>query len=140
MATVHVAVPLHHPLAAFTGWLREHFHHRAAAEAPVAAFVQALDIEALRLSLPLDDPDRHALENPAAEDAFAHLAADHPAEVTVAAMREADREELLLGIVDDWFRHAHPAPQHRWSPQEIALYEQLLGSVRGCFHPAGGAA
>lgn len=137
VATVHVAAP-HNPIAAFTTWLAEHFHHRKTAKG-VAEFVQALDIEALRLSLPLDDPNRHALEIPALEDAFAHLAADHPTEVAVAAMRDADREELLLAIVDDWFRHAHAGPQHRWSPQEVALYEQLLGSVRECFHPAGGA-
>lgn len=140
-ATAHIAAPHHNPLAALAGWLSSHLHRRPrpAAAVPVAEFVQALDVEALRLSLPLDDPDRHALENPAVEDAFAHLAIDHPYEVAVTSMRQTDREELLLAVCDEWFRHAHPAPEHRWSPQEIALYEQLLGSVHACFHAGGGA-
>jgi hypothetical protein len=34
--------------------------------------------------LPLDHPDRHTLEAPALEDAFAHLAAAHSDRVTPA--------------------------------------------------------
>ncbi|MFF4548641.1 hypothetical protein ACFY1J_31150 [Streptomyces sp. NPDC001406] len=133
MTATHIAAP-HHPLAALTTWLTEHFHHRRPAEAGTPD-----GCEVLRLAFPPGHPYRQDLEAPALKGAFAQLAADHPTEVAVAAMRDADREELLLGIVDDWFRHAHAAPQHRWSPQEITLYEQLLGSVRACFRPAGGA-
>jgi hypothetical protein len=35
------------------------------------------DFESLRLRLPLDDPDRHALDT-AADEAFAHLAPGYP--------------------------------------------------------------
>ncbi|NUR04354.1 MAG: hypothetical protein HOY79_49975 [Streptomyces sp.] len=131
MTTMPIAEPLHHPFAAFTAWLRG-FRRRSYGVPPA-------DVEALRLSLPLNDPDRHALEAPALEDAFAHLAADHPAQVAVASMRDADRQELLLAIVDDWFRHAHPAPTHRWPAPVRAEHELLLDAVRACFHSAGGA-
>jgi len=132
-ATQHIAVP-HHPLATLTAWLTGRLRRRPR---PTVLDVTALDIEALRLALPLDDPDRHALEDPAVEDAFAHLAVDHPAEVAATAMRAADHETLLLAVVDDWFRHAHPAPEHRWTPETVAAHEQLLGSVRACFRPGG---
>lgn len=130
----------HHPLAAFTTWLTRLLPgsgKKTAPEATVAAFVEAMDIEALRLSLPLDDPDRHDLENPAVEDAFAHLADACPAEAPTYRMRPADREALLLAACDAWFRHAHPAPQHRWSPDVRAEYELLLDSVRAHCHPGG---
>src|SRR3546814_3025105 len=61
-ATLHIGrrTTPHHPLTAFTGWLTGRLRRRPrpAAEAPAAEGVEALDIEALRLSLPLDDPDR----------------------------------------------------------------------------------
>ncbi|MGC9540217.1 hypothetical protein [Streptomyces sp. UG1] len=128
MATAHVAAT-HNPITEFTTWLAEHYRHR---QRPASVpDVQALDVEALRLSLPLDEPDRHLLEGPALEDAFTHLAIDHPKQVA------ADREQLLLALVDEAFRHVFPAPMHRWSPQERALYEQLLDSTRA--HPVGGS-
>lgn len=136
-ATLHISrrtTPHHTPLAALTGWLTGRLRRRPAASLPDVA---ALDIEVLRLSLPLTDPDRHALEDPAVEDAFAHLAIDHPTEVAVSCMRDADRQTLLLGIVDDWFRHAHQAPEHRWPPQVVAEHKQLLACVRACFHTGG---
>ena len=45
----------------------------------VAALVaqQRADLETLRLSLPLDDPDRHALDLDA-DRTFAQMACDHP--------------------------------------------------------------
>ena len=131
MTTMPIAAPRHHPIAALTAWLRG--LRRRSYGSP------AVDVEALRLSLPLNDPDRHTLEAPVLEDAFAHLAADHPVQVAVAAMRDVDRQELLLGIADDWFRHAHPAPTHRWSASVRAEHELLLGCVRACFHVEGGA-
>ncbi|MFD1656942.1 hypothetical protein ACFSL4_01505 [Streptomyces caeni] len=137
-ATLHIArrtTPHHNPLAAFTGWLTGRLRRRPLPAA--TPDVTALDLEALRLSLPLDDPDRHLLENPAVEDAFAHLAVDHPAEVTVSCMRAADREELLLAACDAWFHHVHPAPEHRWSPEVRAEHALLLASVRACFPPGG---
>jgi len=127
--------PHNTPLAAFTGWLTGRLRRRT----PAVPDVAALDIEALRLSLPLDDPDRHALENPAVEDAFAHLAIDHPAAVAVSCMRDVDRETLLLAVVDDWFHHAHSAPQHSWPPDVVAQHALLMSSVRACFHPGGEA-
>lgn len=131
-ATQHIAVP-HHPLTTLTAWLRSRLRRHPAAQAgPV-------DYEVLRQSFPPAHTYRHDLEAPDTEDVFAHLAIDHPDEVAVAAMRPADREQHLLAVCDEWFRHAHPAPQHRWSPQQAAEYEQLLGSVRACFHPGGAA-
>lgn len=125
-ATVHIArrTTPHNLLATLTSWATGRLRRR-----PSAPDTVALDIEALRLALPLDDPDRHALENPAVEGAFAHLAVDHPSEAAATAMRAADHETLLLAQRDVWFRHAHPAPEHRWSPQEIAAYNELMGSV-----------
>ena len=40
------------------------------------------DLSALHDSLPLNDPDRHNLEDPQLEDAFEHLASDHPDRIT----------------------------------------------------------
>lgn len=143
-ATLHIGrrTTPHHPLAAFTTWLTRLLPGSGKKTTGItpdtmAAFVEAMDIEALRLSLPLDDPDRHALENPAVEDAFAHLADACPVKAPAFSMRPADREELLLATCDAWFRHAHPAPEHRWSPDVRAEYELLLDSVRRCFHPGG---
>ncbi|MFJ9114430.1 hypothetical protein ACIRJO_02655 [Streptomyces sp. NPDC102394] len=91
-------------------------------------------------ALPLDDPDRHALDAPALEDAFAQLAADHPEAVTPVdgglTARDADREVLLLATCDAWFRDVH-GPEHRWNARTIANYNRLQADVRGCFHPAG---
>ncbi|WP_406168973.1 hypothetical protein [Streptomyces sp. NBC_00996] len=137
MATLHVArrtIP-HHPL---TG-LRERwntFQLRHFRRVQTAYFTQLHD------ALPLDDPDRHALEAPALEDAFACLAAAHPEAVTPAdggaLARDTDREQLLLAACDAWFRDAH-GPEHRWSPRTIAKYDRLMADVRGCFHPGGAA-
>jgi hypothetical protein len=101
---------------------------------------QAAFFARLHDTLPLDDPDRHALDAPALEEAFARLAATHPEAVTPAdggtAAREADREQLLLATCDAWFRDAH-GPQHYWDPRTIAAYDQLMAGVRSCFHPGG---
>lgn len=135
MTTMPIAAPLHHPLATLTAWLRGCIRWRPAKGPTV------VDFEAMRQHYPANHEQdyRHALEAPALEDAFAHLAIDHPAQVAVASMRDVDRQELLLAVVDDWFRHAHPAPTHRWPASVRAEHELLLGSVRACFRPAGGA-
>lgn len=134
-ATAHIArrTTAHHPLAV----LRERwdaFLLRHSGRAQAAYFTRLHD------ALPLDDPDRHALEPVALEAAFAQLAADHPEAVTPAdgglAAREADREELLLAVCDAWFRDVH-GPEHRWDPRTISTYEKLLADVRACFHPGG---
>ncbi|MFF9097615.1 hypothetical protein ACF1AX_31395 [Streptomyces sp. NPDC014802] len=135
-ATVHIArrTTAHHPLAA----LRERwdaFLLRHSARAQAAYF------ERLHDSLPLDDPDRHALEPAALEAAFAQLAADHPETVTPAdggpTARDRDREQQLLAVCDAWFREAHPGPEHRWHPMTVASYQRLMDDVRACFHPGG---
>jgi hypothetical protein len=104
--------------------------------------VQTAYFQGLHDVLPLDDPDRHALDAPALEDAFAQLAADHADRVTPAdggaQARDADREVLLLATCDAWYRDIH-GPEHRWSPRTTANYERLQASVRGCFHPGGEA-
>jgi hypothetical protein len=41
-----------------------------------------VDLTALHDALPLSDPDRHDLENPALEAAFRHQAADHADAIT----------------------------------------------------------
>lgn len=96
--------------------------------------------ERLHDSLPLDDPDRYALEAPALERALQQLAVDHPDAVTPAdggaLARDTDREQLLLATCDAWFRDVH-GPEHRWSPRTITAYDQLLADVRSCFHPGG---
>lgn len=133
MATLHIArrTTPHHPLAALRAWwdaltLR---HSRRA---------QAAYFERLHDTLPLDDPDRHALDSPALENAFALLAISHPDEVAATTMRAADHEQLLLAARDEWFRHAHPAPEHRWGPEERAAYHALMATVHRS-HPSGGA-
>lgn len=94
-------------------------------------------------SLPLLDPDRHALDSPALEGAFARLAAEHPDAVVRADVvplpRDRDREQLLVATCDRWFREAHPGPEYRWSPNTIASYQRLLADVRECFHQDGTA-
>lgn len=93
-------------------------------------------------ALPLTDPDRHSLDAPALEDAFARLAAEHADRVTPAdggaQARDNDREVLLLATCDAWYRDIH-GPEHRWSPRTIANYERLQAGIRGCFHPGGDA-
>ncbi|MFJ1653450.1 hypothetical protein ACIOC2_19085 [Streptomyces sp. NPDC088337] len=110
------------------------FRLRHSKHAQTALFEQLHD------RLPLTAPDRHALENPDLEAAFARLAADHPEAVTPVdggiLSRDKDREQLLLATCDAWFRDSH-GPEHRWDPRTIASYSQLLASVRGCFHPGG---
>jgi hypothetical protein len=136
-ATAHVArrtIP-HHPLAS----LRERwnaFQLRHFRRVQIAYFTKLHD------ALPLDDPDRHALEAPAVEVAFALLAITHPGAVTPAdggaVARGADREQLLLATCDVWFRDVH-GPEHRWDPRTVAIYDRLLADVRGCFQPGGEA-
>lgn len=106
--------------------------------------VQTVFFERLRTTLPVLDPDRHALDAPSLEDAFAHLASDHPDTVTPAdggqPARNADHETLLLAVCDEWFRGAH-GPERSWSPQTLARYGRLLSSVStACRNwPGGGA-
>lgn len=137
-ATTHIARHTGHDGTLFAGlraklaaWSRRHSRR-----------LQAAYFEQLHDSLPLDDPDRHALESPAAEQAFAYLAIAHGNLVTPAdggtAARDADRETLLLAACDAWFREVH-GPEHRWSPRTIATYTRLLDGVRTCFHPGGEA-
>lgn len=135
-ATAHIAgrTATHHPLATLRArWEAFQLRHFRS--------VQAATFQRLHDGLPLTDPDRHAMDAPALEDAFARLAADHPEAVTPAdggqAARETDREQLLLAACDAWFRDVH-GPEHRWSPRTIASYERLQTNVRACFH-AGGA-
>lgn len=101
---------------------------------------QNVYFDRLHDSLPLTNPDRHALDSPALEGAFAQLAA-HPAAVFVAdcelAERDINREQLLVAACDRWFREAHPGPEHRWSPTTITSYQRLLADVRECFHQDG---
>lgn len=98
--------------------------------------VQTVFFQQLHDSLPLDDPDRHAMEPPAIEDAFALLAVG--SSQIASTMRAADHEQLLLAERDDWFRHAHPAPQHLWSAAEVTAYNQLMSTVHVSRHPAPG--
>lgn len=136
-ATVHVVrrtVP-HHPLPLLRArWNALQLRHSR----------RALNMyfERARQLRPAADPDRHAWESPAIEDAFALLAAGHPETVTPAdggtAARDADREQLLLAACDVWFREIH-GPEHSWSPRTTASYGQLLSGVRDCFHPGGAA-
>ncbi|MFC3348225.1 hypothetical protein ACFOOM_12480 [Streptomyces echinoruber] len=138
-ATLHIARAPYHPLATFTRWLASRLRPRR----PAAVTV---DFEALRRTYPVSHEQdyRHLLDDPALEDAFARLAADHPQAVTPAdggpAARTADREQLLLAVCDRWFREAHPAPEHRWPPATVAAYQRLMADVHACFHPGGGAA
>ncbi|MFI5973590.1 hypothetical protein [Streptomyces sp. NPDC051452] len=102
--------------------------------------VQAVFFAQLHDTLPLDDPDRYALEAPTLEAAFVRLAAEHPNAVTPAdggqAARDADREILLLAACDSWFRDVH-GPEYRWGPRTSAQYNRLLGDVSSCFHADG---
>ncbi|MFB7596937.1 hypothetical protein [Streptomyces sp. NPDC056160] len=106
---------------------------------------RALDsyMERARLARPVTDPHRHAWDNPALEEAFARLAADHPEAVTPAdgglVALDADREQLLLAVCDRWFHEAHPGPEHRWHPMTIATHAKLMDGVRACFHSGGAA-
>ncbi|MFJ6730057.1 hypothetical protein ACIQPQ_34675 [Streptomyces sp. NPDC091281] len=105
---------------------------------------QATFFERLHDALPPAHPDRHVLDAPALEAAFAQLAADHPEAVTPAdggqAARDADREVLLMAVCDRWFREeAHPGSEHRWSPATIAAHQHLMDDVRACFHRGGEA-
>lgn len=137
-ATMHIGrrTTQHHPRTSLRErWSAFTLRHSRRAQAAYFA--------ALHDALPLDDPDRHALDAPALESAFAQMAADHSDAVTPAdggqAARDAERETLLLAICDRWFRDAHAGPEHRWSPATIAAYQQLMDGVRSCFHPGGEA-
>lgn len=102
---------------------------------------QAVYFTQLHDALPLHDPDRHYLDAPSLEEAFAQIAADHPEAVTPAdggqAARDIDREQLLVAVCDRWFREAYPGPEHRWPPATVSAYERLMADVRACFHPGG---
>jgi hypothetical protein len=104
---------------------------------------QAVYFERLRTSLPVLNPDRHALESCAVEAAFARLAIAHPDKVTPAdggqAARSIDREQQLLAACDAWFREAH-GPERSWPPATIAAYNRLLEDVHAvCLRNRGGA-
>lgn len=136
-ATMHIGrrTTQHHPHAAlrerWAGFRLRHFRR-----------TQTAYFQGLHDTLPLGHPDRHALDAPALEDAFAQLAADHAERVTPAdggtQARDNDREVLLLATCDAWYRDIH-GPEHRWSPRTIANYERLQAGVRACFHLAGDA-
>ncbi|WP_137991222.1 hypothetical protein [Streptomyces vilmorinianum] len=136
-ATDRIAVrsnTLNHPITAvrtgLTSWLLRH-----------SRWASDVYFERLRTSLPLVDPDRHALESPAVENVFARLAIDHPESVTPSVggtpARRADRETRLVAVCDQWFRDAH-GPEHSWSPRTLAAYHLLLDSVHECFNAPDG--
>ncbi|MFJ2477064.1 hypothetical protein ACIOWI_29515 [Streptomyces sp. NPDC087659] len=132
-ATTHIAHP---PVARARAWWTELTlrHSRR---------VQRVFFQRLHDSLPLTDPDRHALEAPALEDAFAHLAIDHPDTVTPAdggqLARAADREQQLLAACDAWFRDVH-GPEYTWPPRTIAAYNRLIDGVHKLFTDTHGGA
>ncbi|MET9081392.1 hypothetical protein ABZX77_05725 [Streptomyces sp. NPDC004237] len=135
--TVHIGrrTTPHHPLT--------RLHQRwAAFQLRHSRRVQTVTFQRLHDGLPLDDPDRYALEAPTLEVAFARLPADNPASVTPAdggaAARDVDREQRLVAIADSWFREI-VGPEHSWSPQTIAMYARLMADVHGCFHRGGEA-
>lgn len=134
-ATMHISrrTTPHHPHSLRERW--ELFRLRHSRRAQNAYFGRLHD------ALPLLDPDRHALDSPALEGAFARLAADHPDAVACVGRapspRDLDREQLLVATCDRWFREAHPGPEHRWSSNTIASYQRLLADVRRCFHQDG---
>ncbi|MEU9208487.1 hypothetical protein AB0D27_11170 [Streptomyces sp. NPDC048415] len=137
-ATVHISrrTTPHHPLTALRArWDVFQLRHNPR--------VQTVTFQRLHDTLPLDDPDRHAMESPALERALQQLAADHGDLVTPAdggtLARDADREQNLLATCDAWFRDSH-GPEHAWDPRTVASYDRLMAGVRICFHPAGGAA
>lgn len=103
---------------------------------------QAAEFQRLHDALPLTAPERHDLDAPALEAAFARLAVDHPDRVTPAdgglLARDVDREQQLIATCDRWFREAHPGPEHRWHPMTVTSYQRLMADVRACFHPVGG--
>ena len=120
----------HHPLhARLAAWLL-----------PYSRRAQTVYFERVRAALPVTNPDRHDLENPATEAAFARLAITHPDRVTPAdggqPARLADHEQQLLALCDAWFRDSH-GPERSWSPQMITAYTKLLDSVHA--YCSGGA-
>jgi hypothetical protein len=137
-ATMHIGrrTTPHHPSTGLRAWWAA-YRLRHSSRAQTVYFAQLHD------ALPLNDPDRHSLDAPALEAAFAKLAADHPEALTPAradhTVRDADREQLLLAVCDRWFRDAHAGPEHRWSPATVTAYERLMDDVRGCFHTDGAA-
>lgn len=136
MATLHIArrTTPHTPPALLRTWWTA-FQLRHSHRARTAYFTRLHD------ALPLDDPDRHALDAPAIETAFARLAVDHPEAVTPAdggtQARDSEREQMLLAVCDRWFHEAYPAPEHRWPTPVVAARARLLADVRACFHPDG---
>ncbi|MEI5520731.1 hypothetical protein WB388_08960 [Streptomyces brasiliscabiei] len=138
MATLHIArrTTPHTPPASLRAWWTA-VRLRHSRRARTAYFTQLHD------ALPLGGPDRHALDAPAVEDAFARLAIDHPEAVTPSdgstLAHDADREQMLLAVCDRWFREAYPAPEHRWPAPVVAARARLLADVRDCFHPGGDA-
>jgi hypothetical protein len=133
-ATMHIGRRTTHPITGLRArW--DAFRLRHSRRALDTYFEQA------RLRRPVTDPHRHAWDNPALEDAFARLAADHPEACTPAdggtTARDADREQQLLAVCDRWFREAYAGPQHRWTPATVASYQRLMADVCSCFHPGG---
>ncbi|MFI1767468.1 hypothetical protein ACH41H_36215 [Streptomyces sp. NPDC020800] len=135
-ATAHIAAPeigaaKTRPLTSLRTWWAS-FTLKHSRRVQTATFQQLHD------SLPLDDPDRYALESPALERALQQLAAEHGDRVTPAdggpSARDADREVALLAACDAWFRDAH-GPERCWGPRTYARYTRLLDDVRAVFHP-----
>ncbi|MER5909538.1 hypothetical protein ABT124_03280 [Streptomyces sp. NPDC001982] len=126
-ATLHIArrTTPHHPRTTLRArWQAFQLRHSCRAQA--AYFTQLHD------ALPLDDPDRHALESPVVENAFVRIAADHPHAVARSVVRTADHAQMLLATCDSWFRDVH-GPEHRWDPRTITAYNRLMADVRACF-------
>ncbi|MBP5875714.1 hypothetical protein PV360_36940 [Streptomyces scabiei] len=139
MATLHIArrtTPHQPPTALRTWWTALQLRHSHRAR--TAYFTRLHD------ALPVDAPDRHALDAPAIEDAFARLAIDHPQAVTPAdggtPAHDADREALLIAVCDRWFREVYPAPDHLWSMDTIDAHIRFLADIRACFNPGGDSA
>lgn len=134
-ATMHIGrrTTQHHPLTALRArWDAFQLRHNRR--------VQTVTFQRLHDTLPLDDPDRYALESPALERALQRLAADHgdlvtPTDGGVLA-RDVDREQSLLAVCDVWFRDSH-GPEHSWDPRTLTSYDRLMADVRKAFHPGG---
>ncbi|MFD4830203.1 hypothetical protein ACFWPV_10160 [Streptomyces uncialis] len=84
------------------------------------------DFEALRHALPVTDPARHDLENPAAEARFAGLA---PRVRPASSLPDADTIQIALAETDAAFLRQH-GPQQSWTPDEVDAYQQLIADIR----------
>lgn len=100
---------------------------------PHSRRVQDRYFEHLRTTLPAAAQDRHDLESPATEAAWARLAIDHPDKCTlVEPLPSRDREQQLLAACDGWFREAY-GPEPAWSAETVIAYGLLMGDVRNTF-------